>query len=759
MPRSPQAFFAALIVFALAAPCLAQKDRTAGKEDQRPSGDSLVKLLEGEEDFCEREKAFPGKDGLLSAIGGVLNRAKRSPPEKREEIVKAGLDDINEAARTLDRAQPELRRRINGDLSHLNNRAGNWRPALDFAEKALEDDPDDRDALVSRSDARYGLKNYEAAFADASRAAKLDPDSPEAFRARAMAAYGLRNYLQATEDARRALALDPNDRTAFAIMKLAEGKVPVLRLDDMKSHMAGEAQREYHGMVQQLSQVEEKRREPEEAPAPQSAERLVKNAAAKIAVKDYWGAIEDSSRAIAEDPANLAAYYYRAAADNLVGRYEEAVQDATRALVINPSDTSARDARAWAFNRIGRFRDAMADAAHSMEANPKNAYAYANLGYSHEQTGDLAAMLRELKAAAEINPQFEPAYRDAAARHGLEPEPLPSDRFEAPRGRIPARERSRRRSFLVVLASSLVGGLLIAMGFVQLGVLRPAGGAGTAGVRAPSAIDKSYAVGRSIGMGGMGVVYEAVDRVLRRKVAIKMMREEFKRDLKAKERFLEEARTVAALHHPGIVDIHSIVEDEAGLYLVFEHVEGRTVHDLLQEKRRLSLREAKAVMKQVCSALDFAHRHNVVHRDLKPSNIMITEQGQAKVMDFGISRHAKDALQQLSLAETAMGTPYYMAPEQGYGQIRKESDLFSLGVCLYEMVTGSRPFADPAGAPQKAARDYPKPSRLAAGLPPELDDLIAWALHPDPDQRIRTARDFWAFLERIKDPAAEARIS
>jgi serine/threonine-protein kinase len=381
--------------------------------------------------------------------------------------------------------------------------------------------------------------------------------------------------------------------------------------------------------------------------------------------------------------------------------------------------------------------------------------------------GDLDAMVQDLKKAAELNPQFEPVYHDAAAAYGVD---LPSaaNRPQAPPP--PAPLAPRKKQFLVILASSIMGGILIAVGFLHVFGMRWARPApppltvkipppkAVRDVRAKSGIDGSYAVGRALGHGGMGVVYEAVDRALGRKVAIKMLLDEYQIDPKAKEQLLEEARTVAALHHPNIVDIHSIVSDEKGLYLVFEFIEGDTVAGLLTRKGRLTLAEAQSLLKPVCAALDFAHRRNVVHRDLKPANIMITDQGLVKVMDFGISRRIKDTMkeatdggQRFDVTNSVVGTPYYMAPEQEYGVVRPESDVYSLGTCLYEMVTGSRPYPPPASHFQKISGHYVKPSVLEASLPRSFDVLIDGALHPDPEKRIRTVADFWNMLDVVRE--------
>jgi len=272
-------------------------------------------------------------------------------------------------------------------------------------------------------------------------------------------------------------------------------------------------------------------------------------------------------------------------------------------------------------------------------------------------------------------------------------------------------------------------------------------------MRPASALEAIYEIGPPIGQGGMGVVYRGFDRKLKRHVAIKMLRDEFKLDDSAKSAFLEEARTVAEMRHPAIVEIHNIFEDDRGIALVFELLEGRPLDAALEERRRLTFDEIRRVLKPVCSALDYAHAHGVVHRDLKPSNVMLLSDGGVKVLDFGISRHAASASRR-PVTQSVVGTPHYMAPEQEYGLVRKESDVFSLGAVLYEMATGTRPFEGPASI--KLVRGYARPSSRVAGLPPGLDLLIDRALEPDPDKRLASAAEFWKELSLLPDPGAGA---
>ena len=718
-------------------------------------------------------KALPAstvRNQILPVLERIDGGAAALPKDQREAFVTRSLPELTSLAAGLtpESTPKAVLKQIQNAAAYMNNRANRWEDSRRLADSVLAYDPRNPDALINRSNANYGLQNFQNAFADADQAARLDPDNPDAYTARALATYRMGQYLDALEDARRALALNANDRTAYALMRLAEGRVPPVTIRDMKTRMEVEVQREYHGMVTQINQVEKKSQEPPPAPQAPAVEHLLRSAADKIALKDYFGAIAAADKALAADPNNTSAFYYRAAAYNLVGQYDSAISNASQALSLNPTETSARDARAFAYNRLGRFNDALADANHSLEINPKNPYAFANRGFAHEKMGDLESMLADLKKAAELNPQFEPVYHDAAAAYGIELSPAASQAAaQAPQAPQP----SRRRQFLFILVSSLAGGLLIAAGFVHIfGERRSRPAAASASVPAPAgskpkagfSITDAYVIGQTLGQGGMGVVYEAMDKALGRKVAVKMLLDDYTVDPKAKAQFLDEARTVAALHHPNIVDIHSVLSDDYGLYLVFEFIAGRTLADLIAEKGRLPLAEAKAIMRPVCAALEFAHQRHVVHRDLKPANIMITEQGVVKVMDFGISRRVRDpqpapagAPRGYDVTNSVTGTPYYMAPEQEYGIVRPESDIYSLGTCLYEMVTGRRPYAPPASPAEKLACRYPKPSVLEASLPRSFDMLIDGALHPDPEKRIRGAADFWNRLDAVRESESD----
>ena len=262
----------------------------------------------------------------------------------------------------------------------------------------------------------------------------------------------------------------------------------------------------------------------------------------------------------------------------------------------------------------------------------------------------------------------------------------------------------------------------------------------TAAPGAGSVVGGNYRLEREIGRGGMGLVFEATDIALRRKVAVKQLRPELRQSPKDLEMFLAEARLVAALRHPHIVEIYAIVTEGSDLHLVFELVTGQPLHLALQRVGRLKLDTAAALIKQVGSALDFAHANRVIHRDLKPANVMLTPQGSAKVMDFGLAHQASMTVAKLTHAES-WGTPPYMAPEQELGTVSRESDLYALGVMLYESVTGNIPFPGPNFLAQKREMRFAPPSQVAPGLPAGLDDVVRRALEADPARRFHSAAE------------------
>src|ERR671936_3192195 len=200
-----------------------------------------------------------------------------------------------------------------------------------------------------------------------------------------------------------------------------------------------------------------------------------------------------------------------------------------------------------------------------------------------------------------------------------------------------------------------------------------------------------YRLDAQIGAGGMSTVYRAFDTVLERPVAIKLLHREMSADSDQLERFRREARAVAQLSHPHIVGVIDAGEDEGRPYIVFEYVEGETLKERIRRMGRLPMDEAIAYAIEIARALDCAHSHNIVHRDVKPQNVLIDSEGSAKVTDFGIARSLRD--DGLTADGRVLGTTDYVSPEQALGhEVNGQSDLYSLGIVLFEMLTGDVPF-------------------------------------------------------------------
>lgn len=292
------------------------------------------------------------------------------------------------------------------------------------------------------------------------------------------------------------------------------------------------------------------------------------------------------------------------------------------------------------------------------------------------------------------------------------------------------------------------------------------------------ALEAGTAVGRYqiqglLGSGGMGEVYKALDPVLGRPVALKVLRPELSRDPERLSRFLHEARAASALNHPNILTVHEVGDHDGSRYLVSELVEGETLRERVT-RGPLSLREILDITIQAASALSAAHAAGIVHRDIKPDNLMLRPDGYAKVLDFGVATFARSSASQDSMATMAtmgppetgagmiVGTIAYMSPEQARGlAVDGRSDCYSLGVVLYELLTGRAPFAAPTTTDLLVAilEREPAPIRtIAKGLPLQLEWLVDKALEKDPSLRYQTIADMRVDLQRLKSALESGKL-
>src|SRR5882724_5946643 len=294
-----------------------------------------------------------------------------------------------------------------------------------------------------------------------------------------------------------------------------------------------------------------------------------------------------------------------------------------------------------------------------------------------------------------------------------------------------------------------------------------------------------YRILRKLGRGGMGIVYEAEDTKLGRRVALKFLPQDKHRDPQTLERFLREARSASSLNHPGICTMHAIEEDGGKTFLAMELLEGQSL-DTLLVNAPLTFARTLEIGIQLSDALDAAHKKGIVHRDIKPANIFVTDRGQAKILDFGLAKLVKNGSAMdtegatidpdethLTSPGTAVGTIAYMSPEQARGEeLDARTDLFSLGAVLYQMVTGQNPFPGSTSAVifDKILHSSPiSPVTLNPSLPAELERILNKALEKDRDVRYQVAAELRADLKRLQReldygkatpvPASSGRIS
>ncbi|HEU5163671.1 MAG TPA: protein kinase [Thermoanaerobaculia bacterium] len=271
-----------------------------------------------------------------------------------------------------------------------------------------------------------------------------------------------------------------------------------------------------------------------------------------------------------------------------------------------------------------------------------------------------------------------------------------------------------------------------------------------------------YRIRQKLGSGGMGDVYLAEDLRLRRTVALKVLPAAVARDPSRRNRFLQEAHAASVLSHPNVSTIHEVGEDGESVFIAMEFIDGKTLSQV-REQRTPSVAEVVDIALQVADALDEAQTRGIVHRDIKSANIMLTARGHVKVLDFGLAKMlltpSDDEDTRIKTgAGLVVGTPYFMSPEQALGRaVDHRSDLFSLGVVLYELVTGRLPFTAKTTTEtiEKITHADPEPmARFNYGLPLELERIIRKLLEKDPDRRYQSARDLIVDLKNLKRDSA-----
>ncbi len=268
-------------------------------------------------------------------------------------------------------------------------------------------------------------------------------------------------------------------------------------------------------------------------------------------------------------------------------------------------------------------------------------------------------------------------------------------------------------------------------------------------------LDGRYNIEKVVGIGGMAVVFRATDSVTHRTVAIKMLKEDVAKDEASVKRFINESKAVAMLSHPNIVSIYDVSVSGEFKYIVMEYIEGITLKSYMSKRGALPLPETLSYCEQLLRALIHAHSRGIVHRDIKPQNIMLLKNGVIKVADFGIAKLPN--ADTISMTDRAMGTVYYISPEQASGMpIDARSDIYSTGVLLYEMATGKLPFnaESPVSVALMQVQDKPTPpSSLNPQIPKGLEQVILTAMEKSPKNRFQTAEQMARWIEALKrDP-------
>ncbi|MFA5139615.1 MAG: protein kinase [Elusimicrobiota bacterium] len=586
---------------------------------------------------------------------------------------------------------------------------------------------------AAKSALTYG--DPASAVSEAMKAVQMGPKDPEAHLTLAQAQLRAGDKKAAYESAVSALRLDPGNTEALSIAKLNAGRggspPPAPGSETPKGT------RFFSSSGDRLDPTFF-------APNPRvSVNKQVEHARMLIKAKDYEEAAKAAARAVQLDPKNLEARFTLLHALMNAKRLPEALTAANDALALAPRDSRLLASRARIHNLMKNHKLALLDAEDAIAVDAGNPEAWMQKGWALDgmrvrREEKLAAFAK----AAELDASYRTVYEMARSlQDGELALVLAGEKRPAAHGKP-----SGARKLTVFGLSSLVGGLMIALGLLQFGgrELQTKAKRFVAALRenspkveepGPAAagpgLSGSYQVVRRIGAGGMGEVYEALDTALNRRVAIKKLRDEIRSSPRERERFLRMAKTVAALHHPNIVDIYSVLEDGPDAYLVFEFVDGKTVDELLRSRGRLSLNDALGVASGVVAAIEYAQSKGVLHGGLKPSNIMIGRDRVVKVMDFGLAQEAKEFMG---------GSTPYTAPEQGQGMSCRASDVYSLAACLYEMLSGRPPSEGNGAGPLSACVD---------GLPTGLDAVLARGLDPEPAKRWPSTAELYSALKSL----------
>lgn len=264
-----------------------------------------------------------------------------------------------------------------------------------------------------------------------------------------------------------------------------------------------------------------------------------------------------------------------------------------------------------------------------------------------------------------------------------------------------------------------------------------------------------YEILDRIGGGGMALVYKGHDILLNRKVAVKVLRQQYVHDEEFIRRFRREAQAAASLSHPNVVSIYDVGQEDETHFIVMEYIEGKALNETIKEKAPLPVEEAVRIAGQICDALDHAHYNQIIHRDIKPHNILIGKNGRVKVTDFGIARAADSS--QITQTGSVVGSVHYFSPEHAKGTLTgAQSDLYSLGIVLYQMLTNRLPFLGESPisvALKHLQEDVEEPRKVNPLIPQSVENIILKSMRKNPDERYRSAKEMLQDLDTCLEPS------
>lgn len=567
----------------------------------------------------------------------------------------------------------------------------------------------------------------------------------DVFYLRGAANLNLGRTREASADLQKALALDPRNKPAADLLMLAEKRVSP---GGFKLRSAtNEFERNAPGF-RLLGAPERASAAPAGHGATVAAEILMRNAQEQARVGDRARAMTTLQKAVLADPANPAARLMLTEALLKNGRFKEAEEQASHLLKTIPEHAGALNLRATARNRLGDFKGALQDAEAAVRILPQSALAHWARSFALAGLGRRAEALASVQQAAALDPRFSSIFttlRDLPA--DVDPLVAFAEKAAAPEHKGAGEAVGGLDPVRTALAAA--GVVLTAFGLAFLtwrrrrsepaSAPRPLTAPPSSETIGPGALlGGNYRVEAELGRGSMGVVFKAEDLTLKRPVAIKMLRQYSRGRPEAAAQLLKEAQLVAGLKHPNIVQIHTAFAQGEDLLLVFEFVAGRPLSEVLSDFHHLPLGDAQAVVRQTAAALDHAHAARVIHRDLKPANIMVVGDGKVLVMDFGLAHQARQSSSRETNA-ASWGSPAYMAPEQEMGTVSAASDIYALGACFYEILTGYTPFTGSDALEQKQSMKFTPPTQRVPSLPAATDALMRRALHAKPQERFQTA--------------------